>query len=64
MKTTFDIPEELIKEAMQVAKCKTKKDTIIIALSDFIKKMRIEEAIQMEGKLKFEKDMEKVRHER
>jgi Arc/MetJ family transcription regulator len=64
MKTTIDIPDELIEEAKKAAHCKTKKEAIMIALSDYIKKMRIEQAINMEGKLKFSDNMEKTRHER
>ena len=64
MKTTIDIPDELIEQAMKAANCKTKKAAIVAALSEYIKKMRIEEAIKMEGKLKFSESTEKARHER
>lgn len=49
---------------MRLAHSKTKKDSVIIALEDFIKKKRIEEAFEMEGKLKFQKEWERLRHER
>ncbi|HAG51792.1 MAG TPA: hypothetical protein DCL42_10750 [Deltaproteobacteria bacterium] len=64
MKTTLDIPDELLNEAMRLAHSKTKKDSVIIALEDFVRKKRIEEAFEMEGKLKFKKDWERLRHER
>ncbi|MBI4686462.1 MAG: type II toxin-antitoxin system VapB family antitoxin [Nitrospirae bacterium] len=64
MRTTLDIPEDLIKEAMKLSKSKTKKDSIIIAIEDFIKKKRVEKAISMEGRLKFKKEWERLRHER
>ena len=64
MKTTLDIPDELLNEAMRLAHSKTKKDSVIIALEDFVRKKRIEDAFEMEGKLKFKKDWERLRHER
>jgi len=64
MKTTLDIPDALLNEAMRLAHCKTKKESVIIALEDFIRKKRIEEAFEMEGKLKFKKEWKRLRHER
>ena len=64
MKTKLDITDELLNEAMRLAHSKTKKDSVIIALEDFVRKKRIEEAFEMEGKLKFKKDWERLRHER
>ncbi|MBI5047348.1 MAG: type II toxin-antitoxin system VapB family antitoxin [Deltaproteobacteria bacterium] len=64
MKTILDIPDELLNEAMRLAHSKTKKDSVIIALEDFVRKKRIEEAFEMEGKLKFKKDWDRLRHER
>lgn len=64
MKTILDIPDELLNEAMELSHSKTKKEGVIIALEEFVRKKRIEEALQMEGKLKFNKDWERLRHER
>lgn len=64
MKTILDIPDKLLDEAMRLAHSKTKKDSVIIALEDFIRKKRIEEAFEMEGKLKFKKEWDRLRHER
>ncbi|MEK7803192.1 MAG: type II toxin-antitoxin system VapB family antitoxin [Deltaproteobacteria bacterium] len=64
MKTILDIPDKLLNEAMRLAHSKTKKGSVIIALEDFVRKKRIEEAFEMEGKLKFKKDWERLRHER
>lgn len=64
MKTTLNIPNRLLDEAIKLAKSKTKKDAVIIALEDFVRKKRIEDALEMEGKLKFKEGWEKLRHER
>ncbi len=64
MKTILDIPDELLNEAMKLSHSKTKKESVIIALEEYIRKKRIVEAFEMEGKLKFKKDWERFRHER
>ncbi len=64
MKTTLDIPDELISEAMKLSKSNTKKHAVIVALQEYIRKKRIEEAIALQGKLDFRNDWDKLRHER
>ena len=64
MKTTLDIPEELLLEAIRLSKSESKRAAVILALSDYIKRMRIEEAIGHEGNLAFSDDWERARHER
>ena len=43
MRTTIDINEELIRDVMEKARVKTKKDAIVIALKDYQKHKKIEE---------------------
>ena len=38
MKTTLDLPDELMKEAMQLTDIKTKTEVIKLALQELIKK--------------------------
>ncbi|MEK6775479.1 MAG: type II toxin-antitoxin system VapB family antitoxin [bacterium] len=64
MKTTLDIPNDLIREAMKLSKSNTKRQAVIMALQEFIRRKTIEEAIAMQGKLEFMADWEKLRHER
>lgn len=64
MKTTLDIPNDLIRKAMKLSKSNTKKQAVIMALQEFIRRKTIEEAITMQGKLEFMADWEKLRHER
>ena len=64
MKTTLNIPENLIKKAMLLAKHKTKTETVVVALEEYIRKKRIERILAKEGKLDFEDIWEKSRHAR
>ena len=45
MKTTLNIPESLIKEAMKLANRRTKTDTIIVALKEYIRRKELENVI-------------------
>ena len=41
MRTTIDLPENLVKEAMKACKVSTKTGVIILALKDLIRKSKI-----------------------
>lgn len=64
MKTTLNIPEDLIKTAMSLSKRHTKTETIIIALHEFIRLKKIEKILEHEGKLQLEDTWEGSRHAR
>lgn len=64
MKTTLNIPAELIKEAMTTAKSKTKTDAVIAGLKELIRKKKIEKILSLAGKLEFSDKWNKARHER
>ncbi len=61
MRTTIDIPEELIEEARQLLGFKSKTDTIILSLQELIRKKRIEELKKMAGHVKLDIDVDKSR---
>jgi len=64
MKTTLNIPEDLIKKAMSLAKHRTKTETIIVALQEYVRKKMIEKIMKYQGKLQFDETWEKSRHAR
>jgi Arc/MetJ family transcription regulator len=64
MKTTLNIPEDLIKKAMSLAKHKTKTEAVIVALQEYVRQKKIERIMDHEGKLQFEETWEKSRHAR
>jgi hypothetical protein len=64
MKTTLNIPEDLIKKAMSLAKHRTKTETIIVALQDYVRQKKIEKILKHQGKLQFDDTWEKSRHAR
>jgi hypothetical protein len=49
MKTTVDIPESELSDAMRYAKAKTKRDAILTALTDYNRRQRMAELVQYSG---------------
>jgi hypothetical protein len=52
MKTTIDIPEEELKEAIRYTGAKTKKDAVVHAIKEFNRKHRLEKLAGMLGTFK------------
>ncbi len=64
MKTTLDIPDELIKEAMLASKSRTKTEAVVAGLKELVLRKKIENVLSSAGKLEFSDDWEKARHGR
>ena len=64
MKTTLNIPKELIEAAMSLSKRRTKTETVIVALNEYVRLKKIEKILEHEGKLQIESTWEKSRHAR
>lgn len=64
MKTTLNIPEDLVKTAMMLSKHNTKTETIIVALKEYIRLKKVEKVLEHEGKLQMEDTWERSRHAR
>jgi hypothetical protein len=64
MKTTLNIPNPLIEEAMRLSRKHTKTGTIIEALEEYIRRRRLQGVIDSAGRLDFSDDGDRVRHGR
>ena len=49
MKTTVDIPDGELKDAIRFTRAKTKNEAIAVAVADFNRRMRMEELVQYAG---------------
>lgn len=63
MKTTLNIPDELIEKARLASGKRTKTETVVTALEELIRKKKLENVLDKAGKLDFD-DWEKGRHAR
>ncbi len=61
MRTTLDLPEDLINEAMKVTHINTKTKVIITALEDLIRKSKISGLKKFKGKIDLDIDMNTIR---
>ena len=60
MRTTIDLPNKLVNDALSLSNVKTKKAVITIALEDFVRKQKIHEIKQFKGKI-FNLDLDALR---
>jgi len=61
MRTTLDLPENLIKEAMNLTRAKTKTALIIRAIEDLVRKQKIEGLKDFKGKVDLDIDINSLR---
>ena len=53
MRTTLAIKEQLLEEAKILSGARTKKETVEIALDEFVRRRRAKKLIDLEGKVEF-----------
>jgi putative antitoxin of VapBC-like toxin-antitoxin system len=51
MKTTLDIPENELREAIRHTGAKTKREAVVIALSEFNRRRRLQKLVEKFGTL-------------
>lgn len=61
MRTTLNLPEELLIEAMRVSHIETKTKVIVTALQELIRKNQISNIKQFKGKVDLDIDMDNIR---
>ena len=61
MRTTLDLPKDLIDEAMKATQINTKTQLIITALEDLIRKLKISGLKDFKGKVDLDIDMDAIR---
>jgi hypothetical protein len=61
MRTTLDLPEELLNEAMRVSHIGTKTKVIVTALQELIRKNQISDIKKYKGKVDLDIDMDSIR---
>lgn len=64
MRTSFDIPDSLLSEAKQVIGAKTKREAVVIALTDLIQRKKSRKILELKGSLKEDYDYKAIRHKR
>jgi len=61
MRTTLDLPEDLLQKAMSLSQIKTKTQVITTALQEMIRKAEISELKSFKGKINLDIDLDTLR---
>lgn len=61
MRTTLDLPEELVEQARQAVGFKSKTDTVIFALREVVRRRRIDDLKDLMSRIRFEFDPTEIR---
>ena len=61
MRTTIDIPERLLADALRVSQAKTKTMVIVLGLQELINRHKLRQLSALEGKVHLEVDLRKSR---
>ena len=64
MRTTLNLDDKAVEEAMKVAKGKTKTQIINEALRDYARRKRLRGLLQLRGKQQWEGDLDQLRKRR
>ncbi len=62
MRTTLDLPNDLIEEAMRITQAKTKTEAITIALENIVKQEKRNILIGFHGKVDLDIDLDVLRN--
>lgn len=61
MRTTLDIPAELIDEARRLLGFKSKTDTVVLSLRELVRRRRIDELKELMGAVRLDLDLDESR---
>jgi Arc/MetJ family transcription regulator len=61
MRTTLDLPEELVEQARHAVGFKSKTDTVIFALREVVRRRRIDDLKALMSNIRFEFDPTEIR---
>lgn len=64
MRTTLDIPEDLMKEAQKLSGAKTKTTTVCLALQEYIRRKKLKSILDYQGKIDLDLTTESIRKDR
>ena len=62
MRTTTDLPEDLLEEAKSISGTRSKTAAVILALKDYIDRKKIDSLRKLRGSIAVERDLTALRH--
>lgn len=61
MRTTLDLPEDLLRDLQGVTGAPTRREAVIVALEDYIRRQRLKRVAAAAGQLDFDVDPRELR---
>ena len=61
MRTTLDIPEDLLVAVEAVSGAPTRREAVVIAMEDYLRRRRRQQVIAAASSLSFDGDLERLR---
>ena len=61
MRTTLDLPADLVEEARNVLGFKSKTDTVVLALREVVRRSRVDELKALMGRVQLDVDIPRSR---
>jgi len=61
MRTTLDLPEELVDEARRALGFKSKTDTVVLALRELVRRRRLDDLKALMGRVRLDVDVPRSR---
>jgi Arc/MetJ family transcription regulator len=62
MRTTVELPDSLLRQAMQAAHVKTKTEAITLALEELVRKSKVSDLKKYKGKIELDINLDKLRN--
>jgi Arc/MetJ family transcription regulator len=63
-RTNIELNDKILKEALKLTHIKTKKDVVNYALGELVRKIRRKKMLELEGKVKWEGNLNEMRASR
>ncbi len=63
-RTNIDINDKLLQEGLKVTQLRTKKELVNFALEELVKKARRKRILELEGKVRWEGNLRRMRESR
>lgn len=64
LRTNIELDEELVDEAMKLTHIKTKKELVNYAIGELVRKTKIKNLLELEGKVEWSGDLADMRQSR
>ncbi len=64
MRTTLNLPDDLMEEALKITRFRSKTDVVIYSLKELIRRKRLDELKELKGKIDIDIDLDRSRRRR